>query len=158
MRHLLHRATLNRLAQQLARSHDQRRVLFEPVVSVLRSSAFSARKKGMVATVFAGSLWTRDRIRSAGYDRHADAVAARERARCPPSLLRGALASDPRDLNIVYTTGRHVADPSEWPAPAEHDHSVVQLASPDGTLHAVPLALWEQRHSSDEVCYIDGAC
>ena len=68
IRHLLHRATLAHLAQQLARAPDQRRVLLDSVVKMLGSNAFSARPKGIIATVFAGGSWARDRLRDAGYD------------------------------------------------------------------------------------------
>ena len=47
--------------------------------------------------------------------------------------------------------------PSDWPAPAGHFFNVLQLAATGGTLHDVPLAEWDRRDSTDEVCYIDGA-
>ena len=112
---------------------------------MLRSRLLDARQKGIIATVFAGGLWTRDHRRSDGYDAprecglcgathgHADSVhhrlwvcphisvvTARERALCPPTPLREALAADPSDLSSVFTSGRHVVDPSEWPTLAEH--------------------------------------
>ena len=85
-------------------------------------------------------------------------LAARERARCPPALLRDALASDPSEASSVYTSGRWVADPRDWPRPTEHLEYIFQLAAPHGTLRAVSLARWEQHESVYEACYIDGAC
>ena len=56
MRHLLHRATLDRLAEQLAGSPPTRRVLDEPVRKLLRSSSLTPQQKGIVATVFCGGV------------------------------------------------------------------------------------------------------
>ena len=165
IRHLLHRAALTHLAQQLARAPDQRRVLLGHVVKMLRSNTFSARQKGIIATVFAGGICARDCLRDAGYNAppecelcgpthghtdsvhhriwvclHPDATAARDCASCAPALLRDARVSDPRDPHNVFVTGRGAADPYDWPTPTEHFEHVFQLSSPDGTLHAVPLA------------------
>ena len=165
IRHLLHRAALTHLAQQLARAPDQRRVLLGHVVKMLRSNTFSARQKGIIATVFAGGICARDCLRDAGYNAppecelcgpthghtdsvhhriwvclHPDATAARDCASCAPALLRDARVSDPRDPHNVFVTGRGTADPYDWPTPTEHFEHVFQLSSPDGTLHAVPLA------------------
>ena len=146
------------------------------------------RQKGIIATVFAGGVWPRDRLRSAGYEAppecelcgasqgladsvhhrlwvrpHSIVIAARGLAKCPPRpppppLLREALTAYHRDLSAVYNSGRHVVDPNDWPAPAEHFFNVFQLAAPDGTLHDAPVAEYEQRASQGEVCYVDGAC
>ena len=53
VRQILHRATLNSLAMQLVGFQDPRRVLVEPVVGMIRPSNFSARQKGVIATVLA---------------------------------------------------------------------------------------------------------
>ena len=96
------------------------------------------------------------RLRSAGYDappecelcgathghwvcQHADLVAAFERSQCPHALIRGARASDP----TTPTTSLPLAVGSRTqaighPLLSTTEH-VVQLASPDGTLHEVPL-------------------
>ena len=90
------------------------------------------------------------------------AVAARTLARGPADTLADTLAAaviaDSSDPNCVFTTGRCVADPTHWPAPAAHFENVSQLADPDGTLRTVTLPEWEQRQHPDEVCYVDGAC
>ena len=61
MRHLLHRATLDRLAEQLAGSPPPphpptRRVLDEPLRKLLRSSSLTPQQRGIVATVFCGGV------------------------------------------------------------------------------------------------------
>ena len=141
--HLLHRATLDSLAEKLARSTDTRRALYEPVCRMIRSGAFSPQQRGIIATVFAGAVWTRDRLRAAGYDAppecelcgpthgladslhhrlwacpHPNAVAAIAHAQCPPAITRDALASDPTDALSVFTAARGIVDPSDLPLPS----------------------------------------
>ena len=43
------------------------RVVFEPAARVLRLSCFTETQKGIIATVVAEGVWTRDRLRAAGY-------------------------------------------------------------------------------------------
>ena len=68
IRHVLHRATLDRLAEKLANYPLSRRVIYEPVCKLLRSASLSPQQKGLVATVFVGGIWPRDRLRAADYD------------------------------------------------------------------------------------------
>ena len=56
---------------------------------------------------------------------------------------------------------RHVRSYHRRPLRLAHPRrtfsNVLQLAATGGTLYEVPLAEWERRDSTDEVCYIDGA-
>ena len=183
IRHILHRSSLHRLARQLAQSHSQQCILYEPVCSAIRSSTLDARQKGIAATLFSGGLWPRDRLRAAGYDAppecelcgdshgladslhhrlwvcpHSSVVAARAQANCSPAILQEALEAHSHRRIALFTAARLAVNPSEWPAPAEHFSHVFQLAAADGTLEGVHLAAWERRDSTDEACYIDGAC
>ena len=122
MRHPLHLATLHRLATQLTYALGPFCVIYEPDARLLLTRSLTPPQKGIVAGVFAGTVWPRDRPRNAGYDAecelrgpdlghsdslhhrpHPTAVAARALAACPDGTLDAARTADFSDPNCVFT-------------------------------------------------------
>ena len=68
----MHLATLHGLARQLARAPGPPRALYEPVARLMHTRSITPQQNGLIASVFAGAVWPRDRIRRAGYDAPAE--------------------------------------------------------------------------------------
>ena len=142
-------------------------MIYEPDARLLLTRSLTPPQKGIVAGVFAGTVWPRDRPRNAGYDAecelcapdlghsdslhhrlwlcpHPTAVAARALAACPDGTLDAARTADFSDPNCVFT----LADAS----------LTRRLGRARGALRK-RFSCWPTTTAhADEVCYVGGAC
>ena len=163
IRHILDRASLHRLAQQLARSHNQQRILYEPGCSILRSSALDARQTSIAANLLSrdsgpvtasaplattppssASSAATSKVSltpsTTDYGPARTAVSsppAPSPTARPPSFTKPAPLTYPADVPSSLPLVS-ASTPSDWPAPAGHFFNVLQLAATGGTLHDVP--------------------